>query len=112
MMEHIDLGDTCATKSSKRPKETRLEPKGGLHRLCSDASAWSKASEQLLPTLFSALLHQPLDLLRASTCGYHQSVGHVDNDDVVHTQQSDETSRPRNDDTAGNLLGKNCDLKD
>ena len=67
-----------------------------------------KALKQLLPALLLALLHQTLDLLRASTGGDQQSVRHVNNDDVVHAQQSNKTSRPRNDDTTGDLLSEHC----
>jgi hypothetical protein len=67
-----------------------------------------KALEQLLPALFPALLHQPLDLLRASASGDHQGIGHVDDNDIVHAQQSNQTPRPGDDDPAGDLFGNNC----
>ena len=44
-------------------REMRPETKSGLRRLWSGARVGRKMLEQVLPTLFSALLDQPLDFL-------------------------------------------------
>ena len=46
----------------------------------------SITSQQLLPARFAALLNEALDLLRPRASGNQQGIGHVDNDEIVHTE--------------------------
>lgn len=45
------------------------------------------ALEELLPTRFAALLDDPFDFLRSRTSGDEQGVRHVDDDEVIYTQE-------------------------
>lgn len=58
-------------------------------------------------TCVAAFLDQAFDFLRPGTSGDQQRVGHVDNNKIVYTEAGNQATRPRNDDTASNLLGDN-----
>ena len=65
-------------------------------------------SQERLPALLLGLCDDLLDLLRASAGGDEESVGHVDDDEVVYAQAGDEAARTRNDDATGDLLREHC----
>lgn len=48
--------------------------------------------EKLFPPGFTAFLHDTLDFLGSCPRGNQQSIGHIDNNEIVYTQQGDETS--------------------
>lgn len=43
--------------------------------------------QQLLPAGLAALLHEPLHLLRAGAGGDQQGIGHVNDNQIVHTEK-------------------------